>query len=143
MRFWDSSAVMTLLVREPTSAAVRRWLRADEAMVAWWSTSIECASALARLRREEVLTTAQESGALALLDDLRASWLEIVPTDVVRAHAIRLLRVHALRAADALQLAAALVWADGQSSQTLVTFDERLARVAALEGFRVLGEGVQ
>ena len=70
---------------------------------------------------------------------MRASWLEIVPTDAMRAHALRLLRVHPLRAAEALRLAAALVWADAQSGHTLVTFDERLAHVAELEGFRVLG----
>ena len=39
---------------------------------------------------------------------LEASWNEIDPTDRVRQQAMRLLRVHSLRAADSLQLAAAI-----------------------------------
>jgi hypothetical protein len=56
----------------------------------------------------------------------------------VKSIAIRLLRVHALRAADALQLAAALVWADGvPSGSVLHTHDRRLATAAEREGFEV------
>jgi hypothetical protein len=61
-------------------------------------------------------------------------------TDVerVKALAVRLLRVHRLRAADALQLAAALAWADGSpQSRTLLTLDDRLATAAEREGFAV------
>jgi len=47
---------------------------------------------------------------------------------------------HPLRAADALQLSAAIVAADGDpSSLELVTLDRRLAEAAMLEGFPVLG----
>jgi predicted nucleic acid-binding protein len=49
-----------------------------------------------------------------------------------------LLRVHVLKAADALQLAAARVWAGDVADGELVTLDERLALAARLEGFRVL-----
>jgi predicted nucleic acid-binding protein len=107
-------------------------------MVTWWSTPAECWSALARLRREEVITLAGESDAHHVLDALRGSWLEILPSDSVRETAKRLLRGHVLRAADALQLAAAIIWSGDRSRREVVTLDERLALAAELEGFRVL-----
>lgn len=56
----------------------------------------------------------------------------------VKTLARRLLRVHPLRSADALQLAAALVWAGGRpQGRTLLTLDERLALAARREGFDV------
>jgi hypothetical protein len=76
--------------------------------------------------------------ALNALHYLRDSWQEIAPTPQVREQAERLVRVHPLRAADALQLAAGLVAADFRpGSLTFVTLDERLARTAQREGFAV------
>jgi hypothetical protein len=57
-----------------------------------------------------------------------------------RRPAERLVSVHPLRAADAVQLGAALVAADlDPAGLELVTFDERLATAAEKEGFSVLG----
>jgi predicted nucleic acid-binding protein len=51
--------------------------------------------------------------------------------------------MHAIGAADAFQLAAATVWADGlPRGSVLVTLDKRLAEAARLEGFTVLPEDV-
>jgi len=138
VRFWDSSAVLPLIVREPETPTARRALEEDSEMAAWWSTPVECWSALARLRREEVITIRGETSAHHVLDALRASWLEILPSEPVRETAKRLLRGHGLRAADALQLGAAIVWAGEKGHRELVTLDERLAVAAELEGFRVL-----
>ena len=80
---------------------------------------------------------------LELLDTLRKSWLEILPSEEVRDRAIRLLRVHGLKAADAFQLASARVWAGSTDRPELVTYDERLALAARLEGFRVLPGSAQ
>ncbi len=137
MRFWDSSAVLPLIVMEPGTAAARRKLEADGGIAAWWATPAECWSALARLRREDALTLEGESNAHRALDELRGTWLEILPTDAVRERARRLLRTHSLRAADAFQLGAALVWAGETRGKELLTFDERLAIAAEIEGFRV------
>jgi predicted nucleic acid-binding protein len=53
--------------------------------------------------------------------------------------ALRLLRVHALRAADSLQLAAAIVAAEHEpSALEFVSLDERLNEAASREGFRIL-----
>ena len=141
MRFWDTSALVPLLLEQETTAEVERFLAQDPDMAAWWGTPVECRSAAARLRREERLTVREEDQVLEILDALHQSWLEILPSEEVRNTAHRLLRVHALTATDALQLAAATVWAGSSDRAELVTFDERLALAARLEGFRVLPAG--
>lgn len=138
MRFWDTSAVVPLLLEQEATARVEQLLSEDPEMVAWWGTPVECASAAARLRREDVLSAPGEAQALALLAVLRESWLEVLPSGEVRERAFRLVRVHPLRTADALQLAAARTWAGSAGEAEFVTFDERLALAARLEGFRVL-----
>lgn len=139
MRFWDASALVPLCVEQPLSARARRLLGEDPDMAVWWSTPLECASAVARLRREAILTEAVERDALATLELLWSGWHEILPGDALRAQALRVLRTHPLRAADALQLAAALEWSGTPSSGTVVSFDERLGAAAAREGFAVVG----
>jgi hypothetical protein len=63
-----------------------------------------------------------------------------VPSESVRRTAERLLRTHPLRAADSLQLAAALIASDHDPrSLELVCMDERLKSAARREGFTVLG----
>ena len=100
MRFWDSSAVVPLLVEETAT----RWLlglyRGDPQILAWWGTDIECVSALARLERSGALPSAVTSDALSRLKALKAGWQEVQAVEAVRETAIRLLRVHELRAAD-------------------------------------------
>lgn len=139
MRFWDSSALVPLLVTERTSPAAMREFEQDPHMVVWWGTEIECVSALSRLEREDSIGASAMTGALERLSALAAAWQSIEPLEQVRQTAIRLLRVHALRAGDALQLAAALAAAENQpSSLPMVTLDDRLALAAEREGFRVV-----
>lgn len=140
MRFWDSSAIIPLCLSQPASRAAEVWLREDPAFAAWWGTPVECWSAFARLRREGLLDHTQEMAAVDRLDMLRKAWVEVLPTEELRDHAARLLRTHPLSAADALQLAAALVWAGAPPQRAgLVTFDRRLALAGEAEGFEVLG----
>ena len=102
---------------------------------------MECCSAIARVRREGGLGFQDEDRLRRMIAALAESWTEIVPTADVRSAAMRLLLSHALRAADVLQLAAALVWAGGQATeQHFVCLDERLRRAARNEGFTVLPE---
>ena len=140
MKFWDASAVIPLLVDEPARERVLAILAADADMLAWWGTTVEIASAFARREREQRLSAEQVEQALAAARQLADSWHEIVPSASLRRIAERLLRLHSLRASDSLQLAAALTAAD-QDPATLeiVCLDERLARAARREGFRVLG----
>lgn len=135
MRFWDSSAIVPLCLEQPLTERARTLHRADPELVVWWGSPIECASAVARLHRERHLTDEQEAGARQLLATVQASWFEMLPGEAIREQALRLLRVHALRAADALQLAAALEWAGSPATGEFVTFDARLSAAARREGF--------
>lgn len=139
MKFWDSSAVVPLLVEEELSARILKLYEDEPDALTWWGTRLECASALARLERMSALVPDGASEAFNRLATLAESWHEIEPTDTVRETAQRLLRVHDLRAADALQLAAAF-WASEVHPPTLqlVTLDDRLALAAQREGFEVL-----
>jgi hypothetical protein len=139
VRFWDSSAVVPLLIQEPETTRAKRIVVNDPAIAVWWATRTECMSALARLRRQEKLDARDEARTRRLLSQLSAEWTEIAPTTRLRDRAERLLSVHALRAADAFQLAAALLWSRGKTSgRKLVSFDDRLRAAAAREGFDVL-----
>ena len=142
MRFWDSSALVPLVLHQPSSAQVEGWLAEDPDAVTWTLAAVEIVCALRRLVREGVL---QERVALAA-EELAADLLvhSHVVTDVerVKSLATRLLRVHALRAADAFQLGAALAWADGNpAGLVLHSFDQRLGLAAQREGFRVISGG--
>lgn len=141
MMFWDASAVIPLCLREPNTTAMKRILSRNPSIVAWWGTPPECWSAFARLRREGVLTAAAEGRVRQLLSRLSSEWTEVLPGNRVRDRAGRLLLRHPLRAADSLQLAAALVWADGNpGDQDFVCLDRRLRDAAVQEGFRLLPE---
>lgn len=136
MKFWDSSAITPLLIYESSSGALRDILTADMEMLVWWGSSIECVSALARREREGLLAMAQAESALSLLRHFADSWEEIAPSDAIRNTAQRLLRTHALRAADSVQLAAAIAAANHDAAHLeFVCLDDRLAAAARREGF--------
>ncbi len=139
MRYWDASAIVPLVINEPTSTAAVAMLDQDPHVVVWWTTEVECVSAITRREREGVLDAADVVAATARLGTLRAAWEEIRPGTRLRQTATRLLRVHPLRAADALQLAAAITAADDDPrSLPFVTLDDRLARAAEREGFPIV-----
>jgi len=134
MRFWDTSALVPLCVDEPESVGVKALLQDDPGMVVWWGSIIECWSALARRRREGMLQNEDEESARTFLHTLQESWIEVLPGEDVRARAGRLLRLHPIRSADAVQLAAALVWAGDPTSGEIVVYGRRLREAARLEG---------
>ncbi len=140
MRFWDTSALAALSSDEVHSPFARAILQDDDRMVVWWGTSVEFVSALARHERAGNLTFSEFSEHLRYLKALSAGWVEIQPNPILRRLAQRLLRTHPLRAADALQLAAALIAADGDPTTLgFVCFDRRVNQVAEREGLDVLG----
>lgn len=139
MRFWDTSALVPLLIAEPTSPAVQEDYARDPEILAWWATEVECVSALTRLERTGGLAALDVGEALERLDSLSLAWSEVQPGERVREIAVRLLRVHPLRSADALQLAAAIVAAEERPpTLQFVTLDDRLAAAAEREGFPVI-----
>ena len=138
MAFWDASAVVPLCCSQPATAQGRRLRRELKRMVVWWGTPIEARNAFARLVRERQLTVDERATAIRLLARLRVAWDEILPTEKIRSLAQDLPDTHGVRAADAAQLAAALVWCRERPKQRpFVCFDERLRTVATALGFSV------
>jgi len=139
MRFWDTSAIVPLLVGERSTPGVLAEAERDPEIMVWWATQVECVSAIARMEREARLDTPGMANAIDRLDELVRAWQEVQPVDRIRQTAGRLLRMHGLRAADAFQLSAAISASEERPpSLTIVTLDDRLAQAAAREGFKVV-----
>jgi predicted nucleic acid-binding protein len=137
--FWDSSAIIPLCCQQPQSTAARQSARIYDTQIVWWGTSIEAFSGIYRLTREGGLTAKDSQTAVKALESLRRKWNEILPSDEVRQNAERLLRTHPLRAADALQLASALVWCGNYpNGRAFICADTRLSDAADKEGFNVI-----
>lgn len=95
--------------------------------------------ALAKKFRDERFTDEEVDDALERLAVLIENWAEVRPTDEARVKAERLLFLHDLKTADAMQLAAALLWCgDDPRSAEFVCQDRRLRAAARREGFTVL-----
>ena len=134
--FWDSSALVPVLLPEPRSRQLTELLIADKEVVIWWATPLECQSAIYRRHRASPLPPQ----TMRDLNERLRAFVEhantVSPTDEVRRRAARLLAGHSLRAADALQLAAALAWCEEQPhNETFVSLDDRLSSAARKEGF--------
>lgn len=141
MRFWDSSALVPLIVAQPMSAAADEWLEMDATLAVWVLTPVELASAIARLARERSISETAAHEAEVRIDQLLGSCHTVVDVEAVKVQARRLLRTHPLRAADALQLGAAWEWALGRpNGRVFHTFDARLGAAARREGFEVVPE---
>lgn len=137
--FWDTSALVPLCCFQPQSARARQAASTYSRQVVWWGTVIEAVSSLNRLIREGTINVKESRPAFARLAYLRGRWHEVQPTEEVRDRAERLLRIHSLRAADALQLAAALVWCgDRPHGRMLIGADGNLSAAAAAEGFTTI-----
>jgi predicted nucleic acid-binding protein len=142
MKFWDSSALLPLVIEETTSKACRALRRADPAVAVWTLTRVELASALHRLVRDGTLGRLDLNAALRRMDLMIGRFTEVAAVDHVRERAERVLGMHPLRAADALQLGAALVLVqDRPRRRGFVTSDERLVDAAGAEGFDVIIPG--
>jgi predicted nucleic acid-binding protein len=138
MKYWDSSAIVSLLVKEPSTGSLRSLHEKDPEQTVWCLTPVEIVSALAR-RVREGLPALQEEAIGAGFAALAETWREVGSLDLVRSRALRLLNTHPLRAADALQLGAALVACDEKpEALAFVCVDDRLREAARKEGFRVL-----
>jgi hypothetical protein len=138
MRFWDSSAILPLIVQEEQSKYCIQAYRADRDMLVWTLSRVEVLSALCRRLRDGALRPASFDAAAFRLNILFESTYEVDAIQRVKERAMRLLRVHPLRAADALQLAAVMVATDEKVRLLpLMCFDDRLVAAARLEGFEV------
>lgn len=141
MRFWDTSAFLQLIVKQSRSAELSRLLNDDREIGLWWGTRLEAISGLVRSLRQGVLSQKQFDLAKRNLSDLLLECFVVEPTSAVLERAERLLMIHDLRAADALQLGAALVlFREKPASNYFVSTDSRLIDAAIKEGFLLAPE---
>jgi uncharacterized protein len=139
MRFWDSSALVPLFLQQASTAAMRELFAADPEVLAWTISDVEFRSAICRLSREAAVDPAGADAAVAEFEKFWSHVRVVSAVEAVKERAKRLLSVHVLRAADALQLGAALVATYEQPARRdFVSLDTRLAEAARREGFRVL-----
>ena len=140
MKFWDASAVVPLVASEKATGACRSVLAEDTDIVVWFLTPVEVISALTRRLRETSIKPIEFSRAKQQLAVLEKAWSEVISVERVRERARRLLETHPLRAADSLQLAAALLTSEETPQGfPFVTLDRRLGDAAEKEGFHVIG----
>jgi len=139
MIFWDTSALIHLLIDQGRSGEMARLYAGDAAIAAWWGVSVEAASAIERLKREGDLSADEEARAYRKLLKLSMEWHEAEPSNAVRDLARQLLARHAIRGADALQLAAALTLRElDPDNFRFAAIDSQLARAALREGLFVV-----
>ncbi|HEY1161423.1 MAG TPA: hypothetical protein VGE83_12375 [Terracidiphilus sp.] len=83
------------------------------------------------------LTSTGRVQAQVALDELRSNWQELLPTDELRSQAERLIDRFPMKAADALQLAAALAWCGGRPrARAVISGDAQLLDAARQLGFQ-------
>ena len=105
-------------------------------MVVWWATPVEIASAIARLLRMQHIDSSDCANARKLASKLAESWSMIRPSDSLRTKATQLVERYDLRAADSLQLAAAMAWCeDAPRDRVFLAIDQKLREAALLAGF--------
>jgi len=138
MRFWDSSAIIPLLVLEDKTEYCISAFQTDKEIMVWTMSKVEVFSALCRSFRENTLTEGTFELAKKRMTDLFDIAFEIASISKVKERALRLLQVHTLKAADALQLASVLVATQEVTSKLpIMCFDEKLKQAAKLEGFAI------
>jgi predicted nucleic acid-binding protein len=137
--FWDTSGIVPLCCFQAQTTKSQQTARIYSRQVVWWGTIVEALSSIHRLAREGHLAPIARNQASRRLDYLRSRWNEIQPTEEVRQGAERLLAVHRLRTADAIQLAAALVWCSNRPrARMFVGADAGLLDAAEAEGFTII-----
>jgi hypothetical protein len=139
VRYWDSSALVALFVEQQSSGDLRRIYAADSQVVTWTLSDVEIRSALCRLTREGAIPAAEAQRLPLRIEPLWESARVVTLVDAVKTRAKRLLGVHSLRAADSLQLGAALAAVyDNPVGWEFVCLDDRLSEAARREGFTVV-----
>ena len=142
VRYWDASAIVPVLHRRATKlGAVSRMLEQDPQVVVWWSTEVECVSAIARLEREgHPRRRGTSSTAFARLEELADRWQEIEPASRLRQVAERAcfasIRFGPPTPSSSPRPSSRRTGA--RETLPFVTLDDRLARAAEREGFPVV-----
>src|ERR1017187_1656172 len=136
--FWDASALVPLCVKRQATETILD-LSANYGMAVWWCSPVEMRSAFARLARVGQLKPVEHVQALVRLDRLRDGWREVQPADSLREKAESFVDRFPLKAADALQLAAAVSWCQGRPrNRAFISGDSQLLEAARQLGFNAI-----
>ena len=143
--FLDSSAIVKRYVQETGTAWVRRLVRSGKPDLIFLAhiTAVEVTSAVARRRQGGSLPAARVRSILTRFrSHLAGRYIPVEITSTLLADAMRLANAHALRAYDAVQLAAALevngrFLSAGATGVTLISADQELNAAASAEGIAV------
>jgi len=136
--FWDSSALVPLFCHDSYSARSRELLRTFPEIAVWWNTPVEIHGVFIRLLKQSSISREGMSKALGYLQEFRLRWREVLPVESVRNLAEECLDRYRIRSADALQLAAAIIWCNGNpKGRPFVCFDTELCDAARQAGFDV------
>ena len=108
MTFWDTSALLLVLAEQPGGLDVVPLMEKGSDVAVWWGTRVELVSGVCRLHREGRIDEKALSGLLSKIDAVTSEANQVEPTEQVERLQFVCLELHNLRAADALQLAAAL-----------------------------------
>jgi len=133
--FWDASALVPLCVIQGTTRSIVGLYKRYPAVV-WWATPVEIASALARLVRTREISSGDWAKARQVAAALADEWSVIQPSNALRTRATQLVDRYDLKAADAMQLAAALDWCENvPRGEIFLAADQKLREAAVLSGF--------
>jgi uncharacterized protein len=120
VRYWDTSALLPLVIAEAETPRMRRLLEEDPHIVTCAWTPVEFASAVERRARQGELTRDQRRSALTRFTEPAEVWDEV--TDVLMVCVGASWRSSPppapIRAADAAQLGAALAVAPGREDRS-------------------------
>lgn len=125
--YLDSSAIVKLVVPEPESPALVRWLTPHPARISSLVARVEVVRAV---RRAGLLSRATRRRAEDVLDRIALVALDHALVDQAAD-----VEPPELRSLDAIHLATAL--SVGADLRGVVTYDDRLSAVAALAGIEV------
>lgn len=129
MHYFDSSALVKMMVEEPESSMLNAWVEAEQIRAV--SSDLARTETIRAVRRYRPDVTVQ---ARSLFDSVTC--VRITSEIVERA---ALLDPPGLRSLDAIHLATALEL--GNEIEGLVTYDERLARAARERGIPTITPG--
>jgi uncharacterized protein len=135
VRFWDTSALIPILLDEDRSTIALSFMRTDSNVVVSFLTLVEIDSTLARRQA----SAQQRRDALELYASLRSIWTVIDDYKAIVHEARRVAQTHALRSGDAVQLASAVIGCRPKGLIPFVCFDDELNAAAFAEGFPLLG----
>ncbi|MCC6329470.1 MAG: type II toxin-antitoxin system VapC family toxin [Acidobacteria bacterium] len=137
--FWDISALVPLCVFQEASVAAQREHRKYASKTLWWGTQVEVRSSFARLLRNGDIDQADFEIAVKKWLTISERAHELPPSPRVIGIASDLPDKYGVRALDAFQLAAALVWCkEKPRNRPFVCADRRLGEAASDAGFDVV-----